>query len=104
MNFGSTKSCRKFGSISLVRSDHTPQSHAALIFATLGGSVYFCTSTLFNTRQSVRLIYEHWAVHRIPEPIVINVGYVFVQEFCYTFSKHKISIILCYLLLLEAAL
>ncbi len=37
----------------------------------------------------------HWAVHRIPKPIVINVGYVFVQEFCYTFPKHKISIILC---------
>ncbi len=50
------------------------------------------------------LHHMHWAVHRIPEPIVINVGYVFVQEFCYTFSKHEVSIILCYLLLWKAAL
>ncbi len=36
------------------------------------------------------LILVHWAAHRILEPIVINEGYVFVQEFCYTFSKYKI--------------
>ena len=37
------------------------------------------------------VVHVHWVVHRIPEPIVINVGYVFVQEFCYIISKHKVS-------------
>ena len=54
-------------------------------------------AALSTTNQFPRSKYgvqlnAHWVVHRIPEPIVINEGYVFVQEFCYTFSKHKVIV------------